>query len=97
MQSVNDSSHFAGIQVKASVLKTLQKSPAESPMNLISRFRSWQNEVARTRDRQSQNRADAVNLQGVERWPFPLPSSSLLLHNPVQLGCGSPELLPQCA
>ncbi len=33
MQSVNDSSHFAGIQVKASVRKTLQKSPSESPMN----------------------------------------------------------------
>ncbi len=33
MQSVNDSSHFSGIQVKASVRKTLPKSPSESPMN----------------------------------------------------------------
>jgi len=33
MQSANDSLHIAGIQVKASVRKTLPKSPSESPMN----------------------------------------------------------------
>ncbi len=33
MQSVNDSSHIAGIQVKASVRETLPKALSESPVN----------------------------------------------------------------
>jgi len=33
MQSANYSSHIAEIQVKASVRKTLPKSPSESPVN----------------------------------------------------------------
>jgi len=38
IQSVNDSSHSSGIQVKASVRKTLQKAPSETRINQGSTF-----------------------------------------------------------